>query len=517
MRVAFSSILLVFLLFESFQLNSYCEERMKFIDTDIDWLDSIFTRLKTVYIDKLVYKGCFVELHKSVWGDPYPAGIWGFNTWAGIHDLIPIVDDKFRSILRNTFDKGLENTDPSTGLLPHAILTSRNEEIGYVYNVKRVEYKCYGGIHGEDYNLDNMNYWAHMILLYYLYTLDDTWFTDEKLLKVEKSVDYIISHFMAMYNPDLVEVGIEGDWTENTNWHADNANVNVNMYYVLRLLAQVERLKGKSESARYHDLIAERIKNAFNKEVSEGGFWDSKRGVYVHGNDGRGGRVYGDKYFETTANIFAILYGIAESDKVQSILRYMDMFPDIESPWPVKTNYPGRTDARRTRYLYDVTNGDVWFFLGAHTAVVRLKNGYREKGTKMYKVIRDYEEKEGTIHNNIYGDGSVNADWSPELGNYGGLFTPYVEGVLGLRPTEFGLIISPTPLEGMTYLKTLNPLFYAGKNFYLSVEWKGENLSEVYIDEELANNIIRDKDSILLRPSSFRNGSEIKMVFKGGG
>jgi hypothetical protein len=94
----------------------------------------------------------------------------------------------------------------------------------------------------------------------------------------------------------------------------------------------------------------------------------------------------------------------------------------------------------------------------------------------MYKSIIDYELKEGNIHNNFYTDGSSKKDWSPEMGNYGALFTPLVEGVLGLEPKAYGLWISPFLLEGMNRLKLRRPQVTWVKIFILKFPGKATNL-----------------------------------------
>ena len=450
----------------------------KFIDSDVNWFDHIHSRIKSVFLDQLTYQGCFAEVHCPDESSPtkYHAGIWGWNTWCGIHDMIPLAEPEVCQIMQNTFELGLRHVEPETGLLPHTIIIGPQGTIGSV-----IEYRTYSGAHGEGYNLDNIICWAKMMLEFVLYTRNLQWFTTEKLAIVEGSINYILDNLRKSYNPHLIAAGIEGDWTENTNWEADNANVNVNMHHCLQLLAGVESLFGSVEKVEKYLQIADDISLAYNLLSSRGGFWDEKRGHYIHGNDGKGERIYGDDYFETTANIFAILWGTADQEKTSSIWKFIDSHPEIELPYPVLTNLYPRSSPRRPDYGHSVSNGDTWFTLGAHAAVARFCSGYIDRATRMFKAIIDYELKEGTIHNNIYPDGSVNADWSPEMANYGSLFTILTEGLLGLRPTSEGLLIHPYPLGGMSYLKMLKPLYYAGKPFYLNVKFGGQKLIRVRV------------------------------------
>jgi len=139
-----------------------------------------------------------------------------------------------------------------------------------------VEYRTYGGIHGEDYCLDNIICWAKMILEFFLYTRDDRWVTAEKLSAVEESTDYIINHMRTRSNPSLVETGVEGDWTENTDWNADNSNTNACLIHCLSLLVETERALGHKAKVKKYEVIKEEIRQNFNPDIHKGGFW------YIH-------------------------------------------------------------------------------------------------------------------------------------------------------------------------------------------------------------------------------------------
>ncbi len=453
-----------------------------FLDSDVKWLDHIPSRVESVFLKHLTHRGRFCEVHVDEARGKKPVGIWGWNTWCGIHDMTPLVGAAVHDIMRKTLDEGLSHTEPGTGLLPHCVPIDDDGRIGYRQGEKRVEYRTYGGVHGEDYCLDNIICWAKMILEFFLYTRDRKWFRTEKLKAVERSTDFILESLRPAYNPSLIESGIEGDWTENTNWHADNSNNNVCMVQCLDLLSEVEALlKRKRMRDRYREIVEE-IRSQFRRDAREGGFWWDPKGHFLHGNDGAGRRIYGEAYFESTANYFSILWKVATPEQSARIWSYVDEHPEIEEPYPVLTNYLPRNAARRMNYGHTVTDGDIWLTLGAHAAVARLRSGYTRKATRMFKAIVDYELKEGTIHNNIYPDGTSNKDWSPEIGNYGSIFTLLVEGVLGLSPRAEGLLIAPMRLEGMGALRTVSPLTYAGKRFYLEVSWKGGSRPEVKVD-----------------------------------
>ena len=478
----------------------------RYYDSDVDFFAHVNARIESVFFDQLTFNGRICEVHSTPDGGKRPVGIWGWNTWCGIHDLPPLVDASFRRVLEATIDEGLQRPEPGTGLLPHAVPIDSDGRIGYVEGKPKVHYRTYDGVHGEDYCLDNIICWAKMALELFLYTRNRRWFTLEKLSVIERSTDYILTHFTSQYNEHLIQSGIEGDWTENTNWHADNSNNNVCMVNCLDLLAEVEKVFGRdSRSTKYLD-ASRNIREEFRKDSRAGGFWLEGR-WFLHGNDGTGGRVYGDRYFESTANYFSILWDIADRSQEKLIFSYIDSNPGIEHPFPVLTNHLPRDNARRMNYGYTVTDGDVWLTLGAHAAVARLRRGYQSQATRMYRAIVEYEKKEGTIHNNIRQDGSANEVWSPEVGNYGSLFTPLVEGVMGLRPVADGLIIDPRPLEGMTRFRTLVPLNYSGKQFALSLSFGRGGRRVAKID---GRTVWRGRGGFVLSPD-FDDGSHVSI------
>jgi hypothetical protein len=476
--------------------------------SDVQYLDHIHSRIEKVFLRQLTHRGRFCELYHEGDGTVRPVGIWGWNTWCGIHDLTPLVGDEIHEIMRNTFDEGLSRPEAGTGLLPHAVPIDRDGRIGYRDGREDVYYRTYSGIHGEDYCLDNIICWSKMALEYFLYTRDTAWLTTRRIEAVERSTDYILDNYTTAYDPHLIESGIEGDWTENTNWHADNSNNNVCMVQCLDQLAETESLLGRGSKASKYARKASEIRQYFTMGFRDGGFWFEPGGYFLHGNDGIGQRVYGDRYFESTANYYSILWDIAGDEQVKRIWQYADANPDLEAPLPVLTNHRPKNEARRMNYGHTVTDGDIWLTLGAHAAAARLREGCIDRGTQMVKAILDYELRMGTIHNSVRVDGTYDWKWTPEIGNYGSIFTVLVEGVLGLRPTGRGLRIDPRPLRGMSRLETLAPLGYAGKEFTLKVRWKGGTGLSVALDGRRQ----RCEGAFLLGPD-YEDGSEISMVF----
>jgi hypothetical protein len=454
-------------------------DRIFSLHSDLSWLNTVPAAIDRIFMGKLYKWGVFNEIHctyKWKWFrrrliKEEHVGVWGWNSWCGIHCLPVLVGPEIRGILKATIDVGFNHLEQDTGLLPHAIIHRDGQFCS------EITHKCYGGIHGEAYNLDNMLCWAKMAMEYFLMTHDRAWFTP-KLPVIVTLLDYILRDCRAKFHPVLIEAGIEGDWTECTDWELDNANVTINCMETIRLALECQEvLSGKrsSPSPNFdYSAIFNDISKVFSDPVSQGGFWQPELGFYAHGNDGKGQIVHGDKYFESTVNYFALLWDLIPADHRDRLWQYIDQHKhDIEQPYPVLTNYLPRTGARRKNYGQTVTNGDVWMVLGAHAAAARLQAGYITEGTQMYEKIIRYEHEHGVLHNCIYMNGRVNDSWDPEIANYGSPYVPLILGILGMKLTASGIEFHLRPLLGMHQLEIT--LFLFEKQYHLSVKWPDPN------------------------------------------
>lgn len=455
------------------------------IESNLDWLNRIPTYLKTIYFGTLLNNGVINEIHntfkykffrRKLVKSEY-CGVWGWNSWCGIHTFPLLITGSCNDIYKRTVDVGFERLEPNTGLLPHAIIHKDG-----VFGSEHT-YKCYSGIHNEAYNIDNILCWAKMAMEYYLVTYDNAWFNDDKMKIIANTIDFFLNNYRKKYNPLLLEIGIEGDWTECTNWELDNANVNVNMIETIRLFIECVKMKSKNiqlyTNLDYKNIRTEMI-TAFNKNYTEGGFWHDELGYYIHGNDGMGREIHGDKYFESTVNYFSILWDISSKDYQTRIWNYIDQNKSkIEEPYPVLTNYKPRTGTRRIPYGRSVTNGDIWLVLGSHAAAARLQSGHYEQGSKMFKTIIEYELKHGVIHNCIYQNGKVNDSWDPEVANYGAPFAAFVLGLLGVKFYAEGIKFNIANITGLEDLKI--KLYIHNNPMKFEIKWQNDTLKHVKI------------------------------------
>jgi hypothetical protein len=458
---------------------------MAAVECNLDWLAGVESRVPDLFLSRFVHEGAFSE------APPAPS-LRGLAAWAGLHDLVPLAGPDFRACLRVTLERALGAADPDTGLLPDALPAAGEPA------------DCQAPLPEADANLDGANCWAHLALLYDAYARDG--WLDPWLSAIERSVDHQLAHYLGRRNRGLLSAGPAGDWTESTAAEADNANASAQFYRVLVLLTEAEASRGRAERGAAYRKWATSMLREYNRAVAEGGFWDGERGQYVHANDGTGAQVQGDRYFETTANVLSILFGLASRTRADAIVARLAA-PELAAPLPIRTNHPARSDSPATSTA--LPDGAVSFWLGGHAAAAALRSGRPDLATAMAAALFDYERKHGALHRLPVADGAQ--EEPPDLASSGSLFSVLADGVCGLEPCRQGLRLVVRPLLGMTTICL--PLFYAGADMALQVDFSGHLLSQATCaDQPLP---IRGANEALLPPAQARPGSVIRLSFGG--
>ena len=114
------------------------------------------------------------------------------------------------------------------------------------------------------------------------------------------------------------------DWIDIIWASYENALVNAQLYSALNLWADAEDALNNTNKAENYRAFAARLKNSFNRPVSEGGFWDPTNKWYVHWRD-KDGSVHGDNLV-TPVNFAAIAYGLCDDP-----VRRKDIFDRVEA------------------------------------------------------------------------------------------------------------------------------------------------------------------------------------------
>ncbi|RYY61333.1 MAG: hypothetical protein EOO05_06740 [Chitinophagaceae bacterium] len=184
------------------------------------------------------------------------------------------------------------------------------------------------------------------------------------------------------------------DWIDIIWASFENAFVNAKLYRSLRLWSAIEEQLGdRARSLSYHN-AAVKLKTAFNKPASQGGFWDEQNKCYVHWLD-KDGSKHG-RNMVTPVNFMAIAYGICDDrSRAQQIL------DDIETGmvrenlffWPLCMTSYGPGEGNDWQFPFpEYENGDL--FLSWGSVAVKAYAMYKpELALKyVYNVLNQYSK-----------------------------------------------------------------------------------------------------------------------------
>lgn len=193
----------------------------------------------------------------------------------------------------------------------------------------------------------------------------------------EQALDWLIrrdsngNDLFEMKNNSIQEQ-TASDWTDIVWASFENSFVNAQMYGALVAWADIEDVLGDKERSTYYLSVAEKLKNAFNKPIDEGGFWYPEKKQYIYWRD-KDGSIHGDNLF-TPANFAAIAYGICDDkDRIAEILDQIENRTTHEKlfHWPLCFDSFKREEVEGGNWPFPrYENGDIfptWGFLGVRS------------------------------------------------------------------------------------------------------------------------------------------------------
>jgi hypothetical protein len=190
------------------------------------------------------------------------------------------------------------------------------------------------------------------------------------------------------------------DWID-VMWAAhENALVNAEMYGAMILWAEVEEILGDQQMAERYRKAAEKLKDSFNKDITDGGFWNSEKKWYVYWRE-KDNSVYGNNLV-IPVNFSAIGYGLCDDKSRQAdILSQLETEMKKEDlfSWPLCI-FPYEPDIGMDGRNYpfpSYENGDIflsWVELGTRSYAE-----YNPRIAMKYinNIIRQYQ-KDGLAH-----------------------------------------------------------------------------------------------------------------------
>ena len=201
-------------------------------------------------------------------------------------------------------------------------------------------------------------------------TGDERWLGGQKAA-CERVLDYLLRRdsnhngLLEMMNSSHADQR-GSDWIDII-WAAhENALVNAEMYYALTRWAKLEALLGDSTHAETYRSAAERLKQSFNKGISEGGFWDSDKNWYAYWRD-KDGSIHGDNLV-VPVNFAALGYGLCDQParrdallgRIEAEMQKQNLFF-----WPLNFFPYARDEGHANNFPYPrYENGDIFLSWG---------------------------------------------------------------------------------------------------------------------------------------------------------
>ena len=186
------------------------------------------------------------------------------------------------------------------------------------------------------------------------------------------------------------------DWIDII-WAAyENAFVNAKLYRALVLWSDIEKQLGNTTKEKYYTQFAEKLKTRFNKSITDGGFWDEKKGCYIHWRD-KDGSVHGNNMV-TPVNFMAIAYDICDDDaRTKKILDDIEVQMQKENLffWPICLYSYAPGEGNDWQFPFpNYENGDI--FLSWGSVAVKAYASYKpELALKYVKNVLAQYAKDG--------------------------------------------------------------------------------------------------------------------------
>jgi len=226
-------------------------------------------------------------------------------------------------------------------------------------------YECQWG-----WLMDSQTGWVINVADQFDFSGDRAWLQRQKS-PCERALDYVLRRdsdgngLVKMMN-DSESERKSSDWMDVVWASYENALVNAQMYWALSRWTGLEELMGdKAQAARYVQAAA-KLKERFNKSITEGGFWDAQNQCYDYWLD-KNGSAHGANLV-APVNFSAIGYGLCDDPaRCAAILDNMEARMQREKlfAWPLCFSSFAPGEAAGWEYPFPVyENGDIFLAWG---------------------------------------------------------------------------------------------------------------------------------------------------------
>lgn len=327
------------------------------------------------------------------------------------------------------------------------------------YDPKTGFYEC-----GWGYTLDSQPDYVINVAEQFDLNGDISWLRAHKK-SCEQALDWLLARdsngngLVEMMNDSHTQKK-SSDWVDIVWASWENALVNAALHEALTLWSERERiLDDPVQSTRYR-AAAEKLRTAFKRPISQGGFWNPDKGWFIYWRD-RDGSIHGDNLV-TPVNFCAIAYGLADESQRQRVLDGIEKLMRQENlfHWPL-CFLPYAKDEGKAASFPEYENGDIFLSWGevavrsyaSHDPTIavayirRILERYEQDGLSFQRYLR--RDQKGA------GDDILAGNCMTIVGLY--------RDVFGIRPQWNRLRIDPhlTPdLDGTELNYTLRGQLY---------------------------------------------------------
>jgi hypothetical protein len=243
------------------------------------------------------------------------------------------------------------------------------------------------------------------------------------------------------------------DWLDIVWASFENALVNAQMYHALVAWAGIEHvLHDDARAAAYHALAA-RLKETFNKPISEGGFWDPVKGWYVYWRE-KDGSAHGDNLV-LPVNLTALGEGLCDEPHRRKLLLdciERNMKAQFLLAWPSCMFPFGPGEAMNTQWP-EYENGDI-FLAWAEYGVRAYSAEQPAVAFKYVRQIVNQYKKDGLAFQRYQRSNGMGAG-DDILANNCNVIVGLYRDIYGIQPKHNRLYLAPrlTPEMNGTVVK----------------------------------------------------------------
>ena len=266
--------------------------------------------------------------------------------------------------------------------------------------------------------------------------------TCEKVLELALGRDSNANGLLECMN-DSHDEAQGSDWIDVV-WAAfENGFINAEMYNALLLWADTEEVLGDAVAAEKYRFAALRLKETFNRPITEGGLWNPAKQWYVHWRD-KDGSIHGDN-FVLPVNLMAVAYDLCDDPKRKSaILDQLEEAMNRENLffWPLCLYSYQEDEVYKVNWPFpNYENGDI--FLAWGEVGVRAYASYKpEIAIKYVKNVLDRYNQDGLAFQR-YRRETQTGEGGDILANNLQPVTGLYRNIYGIQPKYNRLYINP--------------------------------------------------------------------------